>query len=95
MLLILFGLNWWLKPIEYHPKNLNSCFSCALKLLIRPTAIREHQSFLPSTPRLAHDFTPLSSDNNSDRIVGYYQLAKSDPSSSDKIDTSSGKETTI
>jgi len=91
--LILIGLNWWLKPFEYHPKDANSWFSRALKLLIKSTAITEQHT--KSTPQLSHDFTPVSSESGSLKVVEYYQLSRPNPSrnSHRTTDMSSGKET--
>jgi len=91
--LILIGLNWWLKPFEYHPKDPNSWFSRALKLLIRPSAIIEGHS--QPTPQLSHEFTPLSTDDETDGMIEYYHLSRSVPSGTDKTNTSSGEETKL
>ena len=90
ILLILIGLNWWLKPLRYYPKDPNSRFNRVLRLLIRSNAIEEQQSLL--SPQQSDDCTPHS-DN--EEMMEYRQLSKSDPSDCDEAIASSDEETKI
>ena len=85
--MVLVGLNRWLKPFEYHPNDPDLCFSRTLKLLIRPTAIKE--------PQLSHNFTPLPSDHDGEEMVEYHELSRSNHSSSDRAVKSSDEETKL
>ena len=48
-----------------------------------------------TSPQLSHDFTPLSSDNESEGMIEYYHLARSNPSGSDRTLASSGEDTKL
>jgi len=66
------GLNWWMKPIQYHPKDPNSCSYQVLKFIIKSTA---------DEPILAHQLsttlTPDASYNESNPMLEYYQITRS------------------
>lgn len=89
-MLILVGLNWWLKPLKYDPKDPNSWFNRVLKLLIRSSAIDEQQSLL--TPPLSDDCT---SDNDNEEMVEYHHPLASDPPDSNRENVPSDEETKI
>ena len=74
-LLILIGLNWWLKPFKYHPKDPNSRFNRVIKLLFRSSVIKEHQSLLASQPS-----DNITADNDNEEMVEYHHLSGYDPS---------------
>lgn len=72
MLLILIGLNWWMKPIQYHPKDPNSCSHQVLKFFIKSTTgepIPAHQ--------LSTTLTPDTSYKESNTMLEYYQITRS------------------
>ena len=48
-----------------------------------------------TSPQLSHDFTPLSSDNESEGMIEYYRLSRSNPSGSDRTLVSSGEDTKL
>ena len=81
------GLNWWLKPFQYHAKDPKLCFNRTLNLLIRPNAIKG--------PQLSHGSTPLSSDHDDEELTEYHKLTRSIPSDFDRADVSSDEETKL
>lgn len=84
-----------MRPFEYHPRNPGSWFNRAMRVVFRKAAIKEEYSQVHPTPQLSHDFTPLSSDNESEGMVEYHHLARSNRSGSDKTNVSSDEETKV
>ena len=80
VLLILVGLNWWLKPFKCHPKDPNSQFSRVLKLLFRSSVIEEQQSLLPSQPS-----DNATAGNDNEEMVEYHHLSAYDPSEGNEL----------
>ena len=80
VLLILVGLNWWLKPLKCHPKDPNSQFSHVLKLLFRSSVIEEQQSLLPSQPS-----DNATAGNDDEEMVEYHHLSAHDPSEENEL----------
>ena len=72
--LILMGLNWWMKPIQYHPNNPDSCFTRFIKIFIRLDAVRP-----PGYRPDPFTISPGATDDEFEGTTEYYQLTRSDP----------------
>lgn len=86
-ILIIVGLNWWMKPLQCHSHNPDSRFTQILKFFIRldadrPSGYRETQVISPNIP----------SEDDTEGTTEYYQLTRSDAANSDVGKTPSEEE---
>jgi len=80
--LILIGLNWWMKPLEYCPRDVNAWPHLFLKYIVKPVARPEPWSEVH--PMTSHEIPSDSTETEvaaTPLMMEYRESRSNDPSS--------------